>query len=248
MNGDVAAATAGAGALYLPLEGRRDRLFFGGMAVLAALTVFAGFAPTYFLRALSERPPLAPLLHLHGIVFTSWILLFVAQTALVAARRTDIHRRLGVAGAGIALVMLVVGFMAAAGSAARGFTPPNGPPPLVFFAIPVGDLVAFGGLIAAGLLARKKSSTHKRLMLLATIALLPPAMARLPYVAAAGPLAFFGLTDLFVLALLLYDKISRGRVHPASLWGGLFLILSQPLRLILAGTGAWIAFATWVTS
>jgi hypothetical protein len=68
------------------------------MAIVAALTVFVGFAPTYFLKALFGAPSLSPLLHVHGLLFTSWIVLLAAQTALVAGRRTDVHRRLGLAG------------------------------------------------------------------------------------------------------------------------------------------------------
>jgi phosphatidylserine synthase len=79
-------------------ERNRDRRFFTGMAIAAALTVFVGFAPTYYVRGLSEAHPLSPLVHLHGIVSTAWILLFLSQTSLVAARRTDLHRRLGIAG------------------------------------------------------------------------------------------------------------------------------------------------------
>src|SRR5918998_662628 len=79
---------------------RRERLFYTGMAVAFVITVFAGFARTYYLRPYFGTPQLTPLLHLHGVVFTSWLVLLLAQTALVAANRTNIHRRLGVARAG----------------------------------------------------------------------------------------------------------------------------------------------------
>ncbi len=118
----------------------------------------------------------------------------------------------------------------------------------MFLSIPLGDLTVFALLVTGGIAMRKRGATHKRLMLLAAIALLPPAIARLPQIAAAGPLAFFGLTDLFVVATLLYDRLVRGRVHPASWSGAAVLILSQPASLIIASTGAWMAFATWLTS
>jgi nitrate/nitrite transporter NarK len=85
-------------------------------------------------------------------------------------------------------------------------------------------------------------------MLLATISILTAAVARLPFeFLKAGPPAFFALTDLFILPCLLYDLATRRRVHRATLWGGLLIIASQPLRLMIAGTHAWIAFATWLT-
>src|ERR1044071_9515795 len=81
---------------------RRERLFYTGMSAAFVVTVFAGFARTYYLRPFFDARPLVTVLHLHGLVFTSWILLLVVQTALVAKRRTDVHRRLGVAGGGLA--------------------------------------------------------------------------------------------------------------------------------------------------
>lgn len=226
---------------------RRDRLFFTGMAGAAAVVVFAGFAPTYYLKGAFGGRELAPLLHVHGLIFTSWIVLFIVQTALIASRRTPVHRRLGVAGGVLAAAMLVVGPMAAIDAARRGFTPPGGPPPLTFMIIPLGDILVFAVLVGTALYLRRQPQTHKRLMLLATLALLTPAIARLPGIAAAGPPAFWGLTDLFILACFVYDRVTRGRIHPAFKWGGAFVLVMQPIRLIVGGTLPWLAFAAWLT-
>src|SRR3977135_4488019 len=88
---------------------RGGRWFYVGMSIAVVIIVLAGFGPTYYLRPYFTPAPLIPLLHLHGLVFTSWILLFVIQTTLVAARRTDIHRRLGILGGVIAILMILVG-------------------------------------------------------------------------------------------------------------------------------------------
>lgn len=229
------------------LTWRRDRWFFTGMAAAAALTIFAGFAQTYYLKGIFGTPPLSVLLHVHGFLFTTWILLFVTQTSLVAARRTDIHRRLGVAGGLLAAAMVVVGMMAAIDAVHRGSQPTGLPPPLVFFVIPFGDILTFGGFVGIGLYLRRRTQTHKRLMLLATIALLTAAIARLPGVLGTGPLVFYALTDLFIVACWLYDRLAHGRIHPAFLWGGLLLIASQPFRLWFGGTETWLAFARWLT-
>jgi len=226
---------------------RHDRRFFMTMALVIASIVFAGFAPTFYLRAFYHPEPLQSVFHIHGLVFTTWIVLFVVQTSLVSARRTDLHRRLGVLGGALALLMLVVGYQAAVTAARRGFSTPGLPPPLVFFAVPVFDLLVFATLVGAGLYLRRQPAAHKRLMLLATVAVLTAAIARLPYVLPLGPPAFFGLTDLLIIAAMVYDWRTRGRVHPALLWGGLFLIASQPLRLAISGTDTWLALATWLT-
>ena len=146
------------------------------------------------------------------------------------------------------MIMVVVGTMTAIIRAKQGAAPPGGPPPLVFLAIPLFDMLVFSSLVSAGFYFRRRADVHKRLMVLATISLLAAAIARLPFgILKAGPPAFFGLTDLFIVACVLYDLITRGRLHRATVWGGLFIILSQPLRLMISGTSAWMAFATWLT-
>jgi hypothetical protein len=229
---------------------RRAHLFYSGMAVALVLTVFAGFAPTYYLRAYFGTKPLIPLLHLHGLVFTSWIVLFLAQTILVAARRTGVHRRLGIAGAVVAALMLLVGTTTAIIRAQQGSAPPGSPSPLVFLIIPLGDMLVFAALVGAGFYYRRRVEVHKRLMLLATISILPAAIARLPFafIQQTGPLAFFGVADLFIVPCLLYDLATRGRIHQATIWGGLIIIASLPLRLVIGGTHAWSVFAAWLTS
>jgi uncharacterized membrane protein YjjP (DUF1212 family) len=122
-------------------------------------------------------------------------------------------------------------------------------PPLAFLAVPLFDMVVFAVLIGAGLTLRSRPDTHKRLMSLATISLMSAPIARLPFgVLQAGPPAFFGLTDLFIVAMLIHDFATRGRIHPATIWGGLVIVASQPLRLMISGTPTWMAFAGWLTS
>jgi hypothetical protein len=218
------------------------------MAVAIAATVFAGFARTYYLRLYYGTPPLALLLHLHGIVFTSWIALFVAQATLVAAGRTDVHRRLGVGGGVLAALLIVVGTTTAIIRSRQGATPLPGISPLVFLAVPLFDMVVFTSLVGAGLYFRRRPDVHKRLLVLATISLMSAPIARLPFAfLKAGPPAFFAVTDLFVVACLVYDLVTRGRVHRATAWGAVLIVASQPLRLMISGTDRWLAFATWLT-
>jgi hypothetical protein len=120
----------------------RTRRFFVGMAIAIAVTVFAGFSRSYFLKAYYGTPELSLLLHVHGLVFTSWVLLFLAQTTLVAADRTDLHRRLGVGGAVLAALVLIVGTTTAILRVKGGSAPIPGVPPLAFLAVPLFDMVA----------------------------------------------------------------------------------------------------------
>lgn len=233
--------------------GRYDRLFYGGMAVALALTVFAGFAATYYLPLVAGRPkvtlsgaPFSTLVHVHAVLFTAWVVLFIVQTALVASRRVAVHRRMGVAGSVLAGTMVVVGTILAIDAAGRGAAPP-GMDPLAFMAIPIFDMVLFTTFIAAALALRRDRETHKRLMLMAYISITVAAVARLPGVIAMGPLGFFGLTFLFVIVAAVYDFLTRWRVHPAYLWGGGLFLLSQPGRLLISRTDAWHALAERLT-
>ncbi|HEX5385226.1 MAG TPA: hypothetical protein VFW66_00850 [Gemmatimonadales bacterium] len=220
-----------------------DRFFYGAMAVAAAALVFAGFSRSFYLAPYFNRPVPTGLRLVHGLVFSSWILLFLVQTALIATRRVAIHRRLGVAGAVIALLMVILGTVTAIGAARAGHGPP-GIPPLTFLAIPLFDMAVFAPLVAAAIYLRRSPQAHKRLMLLATVSLLAAAAARLPTdLMKAGPLFYFGVADLFILVAVLYDLATRHKVHPAYVWGGLLILVSQPLRLAVSGTEAWQAFA-----
>jgi hypothetical protein len=224
-------------------------LFYTGMTVVFVLVVFAGFARTYYLKPYFSTPQLTPLLQLHGLIFTSWILLLLAQTVLVAAKRTAVHMLLGWAGACIAVLMIVVGTTTAVVRAKLVEVPPGSDSPLVFLTIPLGDMLVFALLVAAGFYYRRRIDVHKRLMLLATITLLPAAVARIPsdFFLQGGPLVFFGLPDLFILVILIYDLFTRGRPHRATVWGGLLLVVSHPLRFVVGNTQAWLSFATWLT-
>ena len=125
MTADLASPLARSPAGAILQERARDRWFFTCMAVAAALTAFIGFAPTYYLRSIVGGPPLPTLVHVHGMVFTAWILLFLTQASLVAAHRTD-RPRLGVAASVLVPLMLMIGWLTAIDAARRGVTPPGG--------------------------------------------------------------------------------------------------------------------------
>lgn len=226
----------------------RDHRFFTLMAVATALVVFVGFAPSYYLRSwMGGGPELARLVHLHGALSTGWMLLFLAQTSLVSAGRTHLHRRLGLGAAALVPALGVVGVLTAITAARHGVTPPGGPPPLAFLAVPLATIATFLVLASLGLWYRRRSDAHKRLMLLATIAMLVPAFARLRWLGAGGPPVAIGGSWALVLVCLAYDRWAHGRIHPAFLWGGILLMLSLPLRFAVARLPAWMPVAEWLT-
>ena len=224
---------------------QRDRIFYTSLPVLMALAVVYGFSRSYYLKLAFGTPVLSPLYHLHGALFTSWLALLVVQTSLVASGRTAVHRRLGVAGGALAAAMAIVAIPM---SRVAGARTPGDPTSLAFLAVPLATVIVFPALIGAALWWRRFPEVHKRLMLLGTIELLPAGFGRWPILSTAGPLGFLGLPDLFIVAMAIYDRATTGRVHPATLWGGLFLIASQVLRVVVGNTAAWQAFARWFVS
>jgi hypothetical protein len=223
---------------------RAERRFYTGMAIAALAVVLIGFGRTYTGR-LSAGPPMSGLVQVHAALFVGWMLFFVSQTALVATRRTPIHRQLGWIGAALACGMVVVGSVTAIAGARRGHGPEELGGPLVFLTISLGDLLIFALCVAAAVVWRGRPIVHKRLMLLGTIGgLVPAAIGRLPLI--AGTPLVVVVFVLFLAAGAVFDKLTRGRIHPISLWGAILVFASVPLRLAGGRTAAWQSFAAWL--
>ena len=242
----------------LPLS---DRRFFTGMALAMAAVAFVGFAPTYYLVALNDdsTPLLTPSVHVHGALCTAWILLLVAQTGLIAVGRRQIHMRLGVAGVFVAAAVLVTGVLVAINSHRRTHTELTADTladPYVFLIFPFTSVSLFALFVMLGMLNRRRPDVHKRLMMLATMNLLIPALARvvtqlttgMGFVGAPGVVGAVLLVNVFLAALAVHDYRTRGQLHPVTLWGGAFIVLTEPLRFAIGYSATWQAFARAVMS
>ena len=187
-------------------------------------------------------------MHLHAFLFTAWVVLLFTQTRLVAARRIDLHRRLGILAAGVAIAMVVVGVLVALHAVLRGVAP-FGMDPHRFLIVPLVAITLFAVFVVAGIRARRRDpQAHKRYMLLGTIALLPPAVARWALLFGLGPPVVLGVATLFVVPLFVWDWKTLGRIHPVTLWGGLLIAVSGPLRLLVSRTDGWVAVSHWLVN
>lgn len=242
----TAADASNSAKVHASLPGRRyDHFFFSGMALLVLATVFLGFAHTYYLAGVFQAPLPSRIIHIHGAIFSCWILLLIAQTSLVAAGRVDIHRRLGIAGFLLACLMVVVGVLAATNSLARSSAPP-GIDPKTFYIIPITDVLIFAVLVFSAFRARFNPAAHKRIILIATTGLMIAAVARWPFAMVhKKPLQATLVTYGFLLLLMAYDWWSTRKVHRATIWASVFLIVVQQVRFPIGQTAAWHAFATW---
>lgn len=225
-----------------------DHALYTWASVAALVVVFAGFSRTFFLKRAFGSPDLALLPILHGVVMSLWFGLFLVQVRLVATGRTGLHRRLGLLGALLAVLVVLVGVSLGISAARQGHTP--GPPALIFLGVPLFDMLVFAILFAAAIRFRTRPETHRRLMLVASLAMLTAAISRIPiaFIHDGGLLMYFGLTDLLILLCLAYDTLRLRRLHPAFAWGTALVLVSLPLRMWVMGTPAWLRFATWLVS
>jgi hypothetical protein len=246
----MATATLPSRTTAFKASGRAENFFFCGMALLMLATVLVGFARTYFLAGVFRAPLPATIIHVHGAVFTSWVLLFITQTSLVAAGRVDIHRKLGMFGFSLACLMVVVGWLAATNSLSRGVSPPgSGLDSKTFYAVPLGAMLSFSILVFFAFRARSNPAAHKRLILMATIGLMGAPTARPPFAAITGRPPFGPVFIwLFLLLLVGYDLWSTHKVQRATIWGGLFLVIITQIAVPIGMTGAWHSFATWAVT
>lgn len=221
---------------------RSARWFYVGISVAVLGTIGAGFGPSFYVRP-ATTTALAPRVVAHGILFSGWVLLFLVQTALVASGQTKVHRRLGVAAAGLAVIMLVTAPSMAVALARRGLPPGQ---PLEFLLVILTDLLLFGVFVGAGIYNRRRSETHKRFMVLAMVSLLPPGISRWPIAVKHPVPVVLGVMLLFLAAAPIGDLLARRRLDGVSLWGGLAVLVSLPLRFAVAQTAAWHTVARWL--
>jgi FtsH-binding integral membrane protein len=225
---------------------RVEHFFFSSMSLLMLATVFVGFARSYYLAGVFHAPLPSRTIHIHGAAFSCWILLLVAQTSLVAAGRVDLHRRLGIAGFMLGCLRVVLGVLAATDSLVRaaGHT---GRDAQAFYLVPLMDMVIFATLLAVAFRARRDPGAHKRLIYLATMALLIAAVARWPFAIVNRNAPMAGLFSyVFLLALVSYDLWSTRRIHRVTLWAGAFVVILRQSCYPIGQTAAWHAFARWV--
>lgn len=217
--------------------------FYPAMAVVCLLIVLAGFAPTYYLRA-ADAPPLPAITQVHGLVFTAWMLLFLAQVTLVATGRRVVHTRLGVIGAVLAAVMIVLGLVVSLDSARRAVAAGNGDEALAFLIVPLGSMLSFGVLIGWAVAYRTRIDIHRRLMLMATIAILPAAIGRIPQM--GDPLPFTVIFLGLLMAPVVADRLAGRPLSRLSLWGGLVLYVYELGRFMSQQSSWWMAIARWL--
>ena len=225
----------------------KERRFFFSITLLVSIAVFYGFVSEY-VRFRAEYFPLPSLLvYVHAALFFAWMLLLLIQASLVSAGRIAVHRRLGIAGFFLLCCMPIAGALTVTAAVAHNRFPPGFDGPWVFYYDSIASLLAFAGLAYFALRYRSSPQTHKRLILLATLVIGEAGIFRWPvqwiHEMSHGVTM---VTYFFLLLIAVYDFSSRRKLHPATLWGGLFLIVYEETQSLIGHSQAWHSVASWI--
>lgn len=219
---------------------KRGEPFFFYMSIVMLLLVMGGFGSTLISTtdAVLSRPPLV---HVHGMIFMSWFLLYALQTRLIGRRNFELHKRLGQLSIVLVLAMVVTGYLVTRGALATPGWSISGLPPESSTIFPASDMVFFVIAYALGLTFRANAGAHKRFMLLAGLLIMDPAVARLVLNGFEGPPPLILLIELGLYAsIFVYDFRKYRRIHWATLIGIALFAATTFLRMTQGEQTWWI--------
>jgi hypothetical protein len=235
-----------------PWKRDRNTFFYIAMAWVAAGAALAGFSTTYFIPlagASFEGPAVA---HVHGLLFFSWLSLLIVQTALIRRGKMRLHRRLGVAALPLAAAMAVSGIGVGLYAVGRDLSSGTGDFAYSQLIGVVAAMLIFLAYVLIALATRKRPDWHKRMILLATIAILWPAWFRfrhfMPWIPRPDIILAIVVADSLILVAIIRDALKFRRVHPAYLIFGFGLIAEHLAELLLFDTPSWRAAARSIYS
>ncbi len=224
--------------------------FFLAAACFTLVIAITGFAKTFFaplVRGAFEAPAVV---YVHAAALFGWMLLFVTQAALVQWRRPALHRRLGWVALALAAVVVWSTVRIGVSAMHKGLADGAGPTAVSELVGICSTMLIYMLLIALAIAFRRRPDTHKRLILLATIAILWPAWFRFRHYFPGVPFPeiVFAIiaADALVVVAMLQDRLRLGRVHPVNLWGGSALIAEQSLEAAMFDSPAWRVLAQWL--
>jgi hypothetical protein len=232
--------------------------YFLVMSLVLLVIVLIGFSRTLFFRPFFKVPEIPWFVYVHGAILVAWIALLVTQTSLIAAHRPDLHRRLGMLGAflTVAVALSALQLTLTIPSLVQNRVPsPNGQPLPFAIAYRImwgnfGSILLFATLMPAALWMRRRTEVHKRLMLLASFALMGPATGRmygfpeLWGITESAPMItaiFHALPVISALGLPLtlvaHDLWTMRRLIRATIWGvGATLAIAAAFNAVIPAT------------
>jgi hypothetical protein len=217
---------------------------------MIAITI-AGFAPS-IVDPSRRLAPLTPLATVHGILFFLWLLLFLLQTTLIAGRRADMHRRMGIAAVALLIVIVPLSYVVTVQMVRRGFDLSGDQmtraDPLFGSIFNFVAAIEFPVMAGAALAFRGRKEIHRRLMLFTNIMLMEvPITHLLGHIGFLLPFTVLAGEALFLLSAVAWDYLTSRRVHPLTAFLAISLFLLLPIQGFAGTTTAWHHFALWLT-
>jgi hypothetical protein len=233
----------------IPLAAKREKdsffiqYFYVWIGGLALIFVVTGFFFTYFLPMAKGIYPGSKIHHIHGAMYMLWIVLIISQPLLIRLRRPALHRMIGAGGLVLAVGMLLIGTAIAVISGRNAVAAGQGDFARSFLVIPLSDMLLFAIFIGTALFNLKNGEKHKRLILLATLAILPAAFGRMVGVYGIHPLVAMLLQESILILAVLHDLYTRKKISNVYLWGGSLAIIVHLFRNPISYTDTWLSFA-----
>jgi hypothetical protein len=221
-----------------PLKRFLSRYFYFSMSLAMAGLVVWGFSHTIGANLFHAKPAKPLLLWMHGAAFSTWVVFFIAQSALVRVRKVSVHRAIGWFGAGLAALMVVLGLAVAVYMTRWDMTVLHQTGIESFLSIPFLDMFVFGTCIALAIAWRKKPDYHRRLVFIATCQLMDAAIGRFDFW--FNHSIFYAGLDLLIVAGMLRDLVVDGRVHKVYVYALPVIIVGDSLAVYL-----WRANPAW---
>jgi hypothetical protein len=227
---------------FLPHKLRADDIFFPAMGLFILGIVVVGFGQTYFFAGMLRAKLPNTLVHIHGALYVSWILFLTIQPWLIAIGRVKWHMSLGVLGVILPPLMVVFGVLTVFDFIRRD----DGTviPPQLLMAGDFAELALFVGLTSWGLIVRRHAASHKRLMILGTMAILGPAIARWPI--PFNPLGIICIQLALPMLVVLYDLWSNRRIHRSTTIAYAVIVVGLLSALPVSGPAFWQPITTWI--
>ena len=212
------------------------------VAVASAFVALVGFARTFYLKFFLHTASLPVLVWIHGLVMTLWLLIFIAQTWLIRSHRAGLHRRLGMFAVALAAIIVLLGETLTINAVRRETLMHKFGRFHYLLGINTLNLLLFGIFVGFGYVARRRPDVHKRLMVLAALTLLAPAIARVVLLFTHSPLPQFLAFYACFFVCLGVDTIRHRRLHPAFALGSLLTVVAFQVSLFVVQTQGWARF------
>lgn len=237
-NTGLAAGIAKEASAANPLKAFLSRYFYLCMSMVLAALVMLGFSRTVNANLFQANPPRPLLLWIHGAAFSTWLVFFFAQSALVRTRKVSVHRVLGWFGAGLAAVMVVLGVTIAIVMGRFDILVLQQKGVDSFLSIPLEDMLIFGSCIGMAIYWRKKPEYHRRLVFIASCQLMDAAIGRFDFMFDHN--LFFPALDGLIVLGIGRDWVVDGSVHKVYLYGLPAMMVVQSFAMY-----AWRANPAW---